>query len=98
MSTHLRACLVIFVILSIITGVVYPLAVTIVAQVLFPHQAEGSIIERDGKAVGSTLIGQTFDDPKYFWSRPSATSTFGYNDGASSGSNLSHTNQDLVKA
>jgi K+-transporting ATPase ATPase C chain len=71
-----------------VTGVVYPLAVTGVAQLRFPSQANGSLILKDGKPVGSALIGQPFDDPKYFWSRLSATSPVGYNGAASSGSNL----------
>ena len=98
MRTHLRPALVSLVLLSVVTGVAYPVLVTAVAQLIFPRQANGSLIERNGKTVGSTLIGQTFDDPKYFWGRPSATSPFGYNAGASSGSNLSPTNPDLVKA
>src|SRR6185295_7694232 len=83
--------------LSVVTGLAYPAIVTVVAQLIFPHQASGSLIVKHGKSVGSTLIGQTFDDPKYFWGRPSATSPFGYNAGASSGSNLSPTNADLIK-
>src|SRR5439155_19007282 len=69
-----------------------------IAQAVFPYQANGSLIVRDGKPVGSALIGQPFDDPKYFWSRPSATSPFPDNAGASAGSNLSPTNPDLAKA
>jgi K+-transporting ATPase ATPase C chain len=72
--------------------------VTVIAQLVFPNQANGSLIVKDGKPVGSTLIGQPFDDPKYFWGRPSATSPFGYNAGASGASNLSPTNADLIKA
>src|SRR4249920_1901354 len=86
------------VILSLLTGVAYPYLVTGIAKVTFPRAASGSLIERDGKAVGSSLIGQPFDDPKYFWPRPSATSPFPDNAGASSGSNLSPTNPALVKA
>jgi K+-transporting ATPase ATPase C chain len=98
MLTHLRAALVSLAVLTVISGVVYPLVVTGIAQVIFPSQANGSLIVKDGKVVGSALIGQPFDDPKYFWSRPSATSPFSYNAGASSGSNLSPTNPALVKA
>jgi potassium-transporting ATPase KdpC subunit len=98
MFSHLRAALVSLIVLTVITGIVYPLVVTGIAQVVFPHQANGSLIVKDGKVVGSALIGQPFDDPRYFWSRPSATSPFPYNAGSSSGSNLSPTNPDLVKA
>jgi K+-transporting ATPase ATPase C chain len=84
--------------LTLVTGVAYPLLVTGIAQVVFPSQAQGSLIVMDGKVVGSRLIGQPFDDPKYFWSRPSATSPFADNAGSSSGSNLSPTNPDLIKA
>jgi len=98
MLTHVRAAIVMLVLFTAVTGVAYPVLVTIIAQLVFPHQANGSLIVKDGKTVGSALIGQPFDDPKYFWSRPSATSPFGYNAGASGASNLSPTNADLIKA
>jgi potassium-transporting ATPase KdpC subunit len=98
MLLHFRAAIVSLVVLSIVTGVAYPPLVTGIAQAVFPHQANGSLIVKDGKPVGSTLIGQPFDDPKYFWGRPSATSPFGYNAGASSGSNHGPTNPALLKA
>jgi K+-transporting ATPase ATPase C chain len=98
MRAQLRPALVILVLMTLITGVGYPLVVTGIAQTLFRVQANGSLIVKDGKPVGSTLIGQPFDDPKYFWSRPSATSPFADNAASSSGSNLSPTNADLVKA
>src|SRR5438874_1255071 len=96
--SHLRAALVSLVILTGVTGVVYPVVVTAIAQLVFPHQANGSLIVKDGKVLGSTLIGQPFDDPKYFWGRPSATSPYPYNGASSSGSNLSPTNPALVKS
>ena len=98
MLAHLRAAIVSLAVLTVVTGIVYPLIVTGVAQVVFPDQANGSLIVKDGKVVGSALIGQPFDDPKYFWSRPSATSPFSDNAGASSGSNLSPTNPALISA
>jgi K+-transporting ATPase ATPase C chain len=82
--------------LTLMTGVAYPLLVTGIAQMVFPFQANGSLIVKDGKVVGSALIGQPFDDPKYFWGRPSATSPFPNNAAASSGSNLSPTNPALI--
>ena len=84
--------------MTVITGVAYPLVVTGVAQVLFPSQANGSLIAKDGKPIGSTLIGQSFDDPKYFWGRPSATSPQPNNALSSSGSNLGPTNPALTDA
>ena len=80
------------------TGLLYPLAITAIGQTFFPAAANGSLIYgKDGKAIGSRLIGQPFDDPKYFWSRPSATSPFAYNAASSSGSNLGPTNDTLLK-
>jgi potassium-transporting ATPase KdpC subunit len=83
---------------TVITGVAYPLLMTAVAQLVFPRQANGNLIQRDGKTLGSSLIGQPFADAKYFWSRPSATSPMPYNAGASSGSNLGPTNPALKEA
>src|SRR6266536_1124269 len=98
MLSQLRPAILVLVLLTVVTGVVYPLVVTGIAQAVFPFQAQGSLVVKDGKVVGSRLIGQPFDDPKYFWSRPSATSPFADNAGSSTGSNLSPTNPDLVKA
>src|SRR5262249_50664506 len=92
-----RPAIVSLALLTALTGVAYPAVVTVIAQLVFSHQANGSLIVKDGKPVGSSLIGQPFDDPKYFWSRPSATSPFGDNAGASGASNLSPTNADLIK-
>jgi K+-transporting ATPase ATPase C chain len=86
------------IVFTLIVGVAYPLLVTGIAQIAFPGQANGSLIERDGKVLGSSLIGQPFSDPKYFWSRPSATSPMPYNGGASSGSNQGPTNPALKEA
>jgi K+-transporting ATPase ATPase C chain len=98
MKTLLRPAITLFVLLSVATGVVYPLLVTGVAKVVFPDQAAGSLIIKDGKPVGSTLIGQNFTDPKYFWGRPSATGPMAYNASASSGSNQGPLNPALVDA
>jgi potassium-transporting ATPase KdpC subunit len=87
-----------FVVLTVLTGVFYPLVVTGIGQVGFRDKANGSLIVKGGKVVGSRLIGQAFDDPKYFWSRPSATSPSPYNAAASSGSNLGPTNPALKEA
>ena len=86
------------IVLTVLTGVVYPLVTWGVAQLAFPRAANGSLIETNGKAVGSSLIGQPFDDPKYFWSRPSATAPMPYNGAASSGSNQGPRNPALADA
>lgn len=98
MKTLLRPALSIFVLLSAITGLAYPLAVTGIAGAVFPEQAAGSLILKDGKPVGSSLIGQHFNDPKHFWGRPSATAPQPYNATASSGSNQGPLNPALVDA
>lgn len=98
MKHQLRPALMMLLILTVLTGVMYPLAVTGLAQLLFPTQANGSLMTRDGKVIGSELIGQYFDEPKYFWGRPSATSPYPYNAAASSGSNLGPTNPVLIEA
>jgi K+-transporting ATPase ATPase C chain len=100
MIRHLWSCLALFVLLTIVTAGLYPLAVTVVAQTAFAKQANGSLIEKDGKKIGSELIGQTFSKDGYFWSRPSVTSPE-YNGGASTGSNLGPINpalEDAVKS
>jgi K+-transporting ATPase ATPase C chain len=98
MGTQIRPTLMIFLALLVLTGLVYPLLVTGIAQLVFPQQANGSLITENGQIVGSALIGQSFDDPKYFWGRPSATSPFPYNAAASSGSNLGPSNPALLQA
>lgn len=98
MRAQIRPAIVLLVLLSALTGLAYPALVMGIAQVVFPRQANGSLIVKDGKVVGSALIGQPFDDPRYFWGRPSATSPFPYNAAASSGSNLGPTNPALTKA
>jgi K+-transporting ATPase ATPase C chain len=97
LSSHLRPALAVLFALTLVTGVIYPAAVTAVAQVVFPAQANGSVlVAADGSAVGSSLIGQLFDDPRYFWSRPSAAGK-GYDGMASAGSNLGPTSAALVE-
>ena len=98
MKNILRPALVLFFVLTLLTGIAYPLLVTGVAQTLFASQAGGSLILRDGKPVGSRLIGQTFSEPQHFWGRPSATSPMPYNATASSGSNLGPLNPALTDA
>jgi K+-transporting ATPase ATPase C chain len=96
--TLIRPAIVLLALFTLLTGVIYPLAVTGLAQVIFPTQANGSLIRQDGRIVGSVLIGQPFDDPRYFWGRLSATGPFPYNAAASSGSNLGPSNPALVEA
>ena len=91
-----RPAVIIFLLLTLITGVLYPLVITGIAQVIFPLQANGNLIEHDGKVVGSALIGQPFSSPGYFWGRLSATSSVPYNSGVSSGSNIGPTNPALI--
>jgi K+-transporting ATPase ATPase C chain len=98
MNTHLRPALVTFAVLTALTGAVYPLLVTGIGQLAFPDQAAGSLIHRDGKPVGSSLIGQSFSDPKYVWGRPSATGPMPYNAANSSGSNQGPLNPALTDA
>ncbi|MGD0283881.1 MAG: potassium-transporting ATPase subunit KdpC [Dissulfurispiraceae bacterium] len=93
----LKTAIILFIALSFLTGILYTAAVTVLAQVMFPQQANGSLIySADGAPTGSALIGQSFSDPKYFWPRPSATTDFQYNALASGGSNLGPTNKDLI--
>lgn len=98
MTTVLRPALVLFAVLTALTGLLYPLLVTGIAQWVFPQQAAGSLVLQGGKVLGSSLIGQSFSDPKYFWGRPSATSPMANNASASSGSNLGPLNPALTDA
>ena len=103
MRAQVKPAIIVLALLTLITGLIYPLLVTVIAQVVFPAQANGSLIMKDGQAIGSHLIGQSFDDPKYFWGRLSATGTYPYNAfnadalTASSGSNYGPLNPDLMK-
>jgi len=103
MRAQLKPAIIVLALLTLITGIIYPLIVTVIAQVAFPAQANGSLIMKDGQAIGSRLIGQQFDDPKYFWGRLSATGTFPYNAfnadalTASSGSNYGPLNPALLQ-
>jgi K+-transporting ATPase ATPase C chain len=98
MLKEIRPAVVSFLLLTLLTGIAYPLLVTGVAQAVMPDKANGSMIMKDGKPVGSSLIGQSFSDPKYFWSRPSATGPMPNNPTASGGSNLGPTNPALMDA
>jgi K+-transporting ATPase ATPase C chain len=92
---QLKSAFLVFLLLTVITGIIYPLAITVIAQTFFHHQANGSIILKNGKPAGSSLIGQSFDDPKYFWGRLSATSPTAFNASVSSGSNFGPMNESL---
>src|SRR5271169_2611266 len=94
----IRPAVSLLVVMTVVLGIAYPLVITGLARVAFPHQAEGSLIYKDGRLIGSTLIGQSFSDPKYFWGRPSATTPQPYNGLASSGSNLGPLNPALLDA
>lgn len=101
MNKQLRPAIVLFLLLTVVTGIAYPLLTTAIGNAAFPAEVAGSIIEKDGKAIGSALIGQNFSEPQYFWGRPSATAPYPNNAGASSGSNLGPLNpalSDAVKA
>jgi potassium-transporting ATPase KdpC subunit len=98
MNSILRPCVTLFAVLTVVTGVAYPLVVTGVARTVFPAEAAGSIVVRDGKPVGSSLIGQNFSDPKHFWGRPSATSPMANNATSSGGSNQGPLNPALTDA
>jgi len=98
MNALVRPAIVLFLLLTLLTGIAYPLVITGIAQLAFPHQAAGSLVMKDGKPVGSGIIGQSFSDPSHFWSRPSATAPNPYNGLASSGSNLGPLNPALTDA
>lgn len=98
MRKLIRQAVVLFGVMTLLTGVLYPLAATGLAQALFPTMANGSLVQKDGRTVGSSLIGQTFSEPKYFWGRPSATAPNPNNGASSSGSNQGPTNPALTEA
>ena len=98
MKTHIKNSIVVLLTLTLITGIAYPLLITGISQIAFPKQAHGSLIIRDGKVIGSELIGQQFSKPEYFWGRLSGTSPLPYNSGASSGTNFGPANPELQKA
>jgi K+-transporting ATPase ATPase C chain len=95
---HLKPAILMLAALTILTGVIYPFLITGIAQLVFPNQANGSLVMKDGHPVGSKLIGQSFDDPRYFWGRLSATAPYGYNAAASTGSNCGPLNPALTAA
>jgi len=97
MFRQLRPVFMVFLLLTFVTGIAYPLLVTGVAQLVFPEEAKGSLIRSEGGYAGSELVGQPFDEPKYFWGRPSATPDFPYNSAFSSGSNLGPSNPALME-
>jgi K+-transporting ATPase ATPase C chain len=96
MRSQFRPAIVSIAIFTLLTGILYPLVITGIAQVIFPHQSNGSLIVQNGQVVGSGLIGQSFDDPRYFWGRLSATSPYPYNAASSTGSNLGPSNPALT--
>lgn len=98
LRSQLRPAIISILLFTVLTGFIYPGVITGIAQVIFPHQANGSLILKDDQVVGSQLIGQQFDDPRYFWGRLSATAPYAYNAAASAGSNLSPTNQSFMDA
>jgi potassium-transporting ATPase KdpC subunit len=98
MTSQIRPALTVFVFLSVLTGLVYPLVITGISAAVFPDRASGSLIVKDGKPIGSALIGQNFSDPQYFWGRPSATGTSPYNPLASGGTNQGPLNPALTEA
>jgi potassium-transporting ATPase KdpC subunit len=98
MLSHLRPAVGSLLVLSVVTGIAYPLVVTGISQAVFPQQANGSLVVKADKVVGSSLIGQQFTDPKHFWGRPSATSPYAYNAASSSGSNQGPANPALAEA
>lgn len=94
---QLKTAFILVLLLTAVTGLIYPLTITLLAQLFFPWQANASLIEKNGQVIGSLYIGQYFNDPAYFWGRPSATSPFPYNASNSAGSNLGPSNPDLIK-
>jgi potassium-transporting ATPase KdpC subunit len=98
MKKLIRQCVVLFIAMTVLTGILYPLAATGLAQAMFHAKANGSLVEKDGKTIGSTLIGQAFSEPRYFWGRPSATTPNPNNGASSSGSNQGPTNPALTDA